>query len=118
MLEQVPLRRQPCPAPSRYARNTPRRTTAAADRGSLPAPERLGHDPAWHAGAVSCGLGVASGPVSVAELPLRHQPCLTPLWCLLAASFCRSINPPSSSIVLISGAGKTTVVFLSTPIST
>src|SRR6266545_5556196 len=33
-----------------------------------------------------------------------------------AASLAR--NPPSSWMVLISGAGKTTVVFLSTPIST
>src|SRR5664280_1569440 len=37
---------------------------------------------------------------------------------LAEAAFSRARKAPSSPIVLISGAGKTTVVFLSTPIST
>src|SRR6185436_3730656 len=36
----------------------------------------------------------------------------------VAAAFSRAMKVPSSPIVLISGAGKTTVVFLSTPRST
>jgi hypothetical protein len=37
---------------------------------------------------------------------------------VLAAFFSRARKEPSSSIVLINGAGNTMVVFLSTPIST
>jgi hypothetical protein len=87
-----------------------------------------------HAVRLTTRAGSQSGPGSLAHClgaAGRYAACVTPAGAGpgagaalsgtgpgSAAAFSRARKAPSSSMVLISGAGNTTVVFLSTPIST